>query len=134
MSKTLEAIKSYFGNLSQKNLGRFIVEVSLLTFGIKIITALILAVLSLLPGLEILTVPLAHEDLFYNSELGIVTFPLLIIALVVLVIPLVETLLAQLLPIEILNTVTGKSPFAITMSAILFSSLHGLPDMLIVLP
>lgn len=130
-------VKPYFNNLPQLKTSRFIIEVSFLAFGIKIIAALTLAGASLIPGAEMLSSPVAGDFLvnyFYVAESGSVVFPLLIILLFVLVAPIGETFFLQLLPIELLSAITGNPRFSILLSTILFATLHGFPDMLIMLP
>lgn len=123
--------RKYLRKLENYPTWRFILEVTLLSIVLKAIMAFILALVELIPYLR-------YEPPFSDELIESVTlfdpFSVILIVLIVLIFPFLETIFLQIIPIKIVKLFTKKYLFQITISALVFSLAHGLYGFFITLP
>lgn len=120
-TRTLTWIEGYFSRIEHYSLSRFIIELSFIALIGKVIVGALLSFL--IPSLHPTDIP---------ETLDLPLIPLLFVS--ILLMPVLETLLFQCLPITLVKFFTARETTGIVVSSALFSFAHGYPDFLIIVP
>jgi membrane protease YdiL (CAAX protease family) len=120
-------IRNYFNSASHYSRTRFILELTIVTFLIKILfAAVVFTIFNYHEELE--GVKNAQEDI---NRFGFFTM----VILVAIVTPLIETPIGQMLPIWITSKFTNKDWIKVVTSSIFFASLHWpIQDIIVISP
>jgi hypothetical protein len=127
----IQDIKNYFEHTKTYSLPRFVIELTLLAFGLKILSSIVWVIIEGLIRIVLGSVP----ELGQNMPEDVDTFAIPILIFFVTIGPALETLVGQALPIKLVSRFTTSQTAQIIVSALFFSALHYYPFLIInVLP
>jgi membrane protease YdiL (CAAX protease family) len=120
-------IKNYFNNTKSYSLLRFIIELTLLAFALKILSSILWVTIE-----GVLQASTGHvPDLGQNMPEDIDAYALPFLILFVTLGPALETLLGQALPIKLVSRFTTSRSAKIIASALFFAVLHYYPFLIV---
>lgn len=123
----IKGIKNYFERTKKYSLVRFVFELTVLAFGLKIISSIIWTIFENILHTTLGRVP----ELGQNMPEDIKIYPWITLMFFVTLGPALETLLGQALPMRVVSFFTHKRAAKILVSAIFFASLHYYPFLIV---
>lgn len=123
----ITAVKNYFERTKKYSLVRFVLELTVVAFGLKILSSILWTIIENILHTTLGRIP----ELGQNMPEDIKIYTLATLVLFVTVGPALETLLGQALPMRVVEAFTKSKTAKILVSGIFFASLHYYPFLIV---